>query len=97
MVKILRKNKALGSKSIKTKSNINLDSYSFREEDEREEENKEDVEDIKALKQALAGLGFGPSQKKKPVQEEEDDYVPKGHFVPSDTPMNTQMDGVSVN
>ena len=62
----------------------------------KEEESKQDSDDIKELKNVLAGLKLGGIGGHKPHQLHDQEDAPKGkkHYIPSDTPLNTQMDGV---
>lgn len=61
----------------------------------KEEESKQDSDDIKELKNVLAGLKLGGIGGHKPHQLHDQEDAPKGkkHYIPSDTPLNTQMDG----
>lgn len=83
---------------VEKKEEVQVEEQKKEEEEAKVEDNAEDnAEDIAALKNALAGMkiGTGGHKKKPAVEEGDEDFsnFSNKNMIPSDTPLNTQIDG----
>ena len=72
--------------------------FSALDQELEDEERKQDTQEISDLKNALAGMNLGGGKKPKvDLQNEESQDIKGKSLIPSDTPLNTQIDVLHIS